>query len=397
MFSSFYGFGGFIHRVDSMKLYSEKANQEANKIGYKYGIARALLGLVNSRAFQRIKDSTSKKYIQQAILIGEEINNDSILAMAYYQLAGFEYEVDNYKKAIQYFERAGDYGTVGEVYTWLTMHYTYKGEYEEAFEYAQKSLELSKKNAHTAWGHELVQWALYNMSDLYKAAGDYETAMSCLRQAREYGKLHELEWNMDDGIGELLALMNMPDSSLYYLQNFKRNAPMNQLGADIFIGETYLSMKEYGKAKQLFQYVVDSLKKSNNPFLPFLTRGLINIGKAYAGEKNYKSAFKYTKEGYKIIHYFKDPQFVMETYKLLSDVYHHLGNNDSAYFYLNKYTILKDSAQNKQFLWRLNSKLNKYKQVAESAKKEAQIALLNRDNKIKQQQLNRKLSKSIFY
>ena len=387
MFASFYGFGGFIHRVDSMKLYSEKANLEANKIGYKYGIAKSLLGLVNSKVFQRIKDSTAKKYIQQAILIGAEIKSDSILAMAYYHLAAFEDEVDNYKKAIQYFEKTGDYGTVGEVYTWLCMHYTSKGEYEEAFEYAQKSLELSKKNAHTAWGHELVQWALYNMADLYKAAGDYETAMSCLRQAREYGKLHELEWNMDDGIGELLALMNKPDSSLYYLQNFKQTAPMNQLGADMFIGETYLSMKEYGKAKQLFQYVVDSLKKSKNPFLPFLTRGLINIGKAYAGEKNYKSAFKYTKEGYKIIHYFTDPQFVMETYKLLSDVYHHLGNNDSAYFYLNKYTTLKDSAQNKQFLWRLNSKINKYKQVAENAKKEAQIALLNKDNKIKQQQL----------
>jgi tetratricopeptide (TPR) repeat protein len=398
MFASFSGFGGFVHRADSIKLYSEKANQEANKIGYKYGIAKSLLGLVNSKEFQRIKDPTSKQYIQQAILIGEEIKNDSILAMAYYHLAGLEDEVDNYKKAIQYFEKAGDDGTVGEVYTWLSMHYTYKGEYEEAFEYAQKSLELSKKNAHTAWGHELVQWALYNMADLYKAAGDYETAMSCLRQARDYGKLHELEWNMDDGIGELLALMNKPDSSLYYLQNFKRNSPMNQLGADMFIGETYLSMREYGKAKQLFQYVVDSLKKSKDPFLPFLTRGLINIGKAYAGEKNYKSAFKYTKEGYKIIHYFTDPQFVMETYKLLSDVYHHLGNNDSAYFYLNKYTTLKDSAQNKQFLWRLNSKLNKYKQVAENAKKEAQIALLNKDNKIKQQQLKQEamLKKFLF-
>jgi len=387
MFASFYGFGGFIHRGDSMKLYSAQANQEANKIVYKYGIAKSLIGLVNSKTYQRIKDSTSKKYIQQAILIGEEIKNDSLLAMAYYHLAEFEDEVGNYKKAIQYFEKVGDNGTIGEIYTWLCMHYTYKGEYEEAFEYGQKSLDLSKKNAHTAWGHELVQWGLYNMADLYKAAGDYETAMSCLRQAREYGKLHELEWNMDDGIGELLALMNKPDSSLYYLQNFKRAAPMNQLGADMFIGETYLSMKEYGKAKQLFQYVVDSLKKSKNPFLPFLTRGLINMGKAYAGEKNYKSAFKYTKEGYKIIHYFTDPQFVMDTYKLLSDVYHHLGKNDSAYFYLNKYTTLKDSAQNKQFLWRLNSKLNKYKQVAENAQKEAQIALLNKDNKIKQQQL----------
>jgi len=162
---------------------------------------------------------------------------------------------------------------------------------------------------------------------------------------------------------------------------------MNQLGADMFIGETYLSMREYGKAKQLFQYVVDSLKKSKDPFLPFLTRGLINVGKACAGAQNYKDALKYTKEGFKIIRYFTDPQFVMETYKLLSVVYHHLGNNDSAYFYLNKYTTLKDSAQNKQFLWRLNSKLNKYKQVAENAKRESQIALLNKDNKIKQQQL----------
>jgi tetratricopeptide (TPR) repeat protein len=302
MFSGFYGFGGFIHRVDSMKVYSEKANQEANKIGYKYGIAKSLLGLVNVKGFQRIKDSTSKRDLQEAILIGEEIKNDSILAKAYYHLAGFEDEVGNYKKAIQYFERAGDYGTVGEVYTWLCMHFTYDGEYEEAFEYAQKSLELSKKNAHTAWGHELVQWALYNMADLYKAAGDYESAMNCLRQAREYGRLHELEWNMDDGIGELFALMNKPDSSLYYLQSFKRNAPMNQLGADMFIGETYLSMKEYQKANQLFHYVVDSLKKSKDPFLPFLTRGLINVGKACAGEKNYKDALKYTKEGYKIIH-----------------------------------------------------------------------------------------------
>jgi tetratricopeptide (TPR) repeat protein len=130
MFSSFYGFGGFIHRVDSMKLYSEKANQEANKIGYKYGIARSLLGLVNVKGFQRIKDSTSKRYIQKAILIGEEIENDSILATAYYNLAGYEDEVGNYKKAIQYFERTGDYGTAGEIYTWLSMHYTYTGEFE---------------------------------------------------------------------------------------------------------------------------------------------------------------------------------------------------------------------------------------------------------------------------
>jgi tetratricopeptide (TPR) repeat protein len=395
-FGSFYGLGGFEHRTDSMKLYAQEANKLANKTGYKYGIAKSLLALVNSKGFQGIKDSVSMKDLKEAIGIGEEIKNDSILGKAYYQLAGFEDKAGNYKKAIQYFEKAGDFGTVAEVYTWLCMDYTYKGEYEVAFEYGQKSLELAKKNAHTAWGHELVQWALYDMADLYKAAGDYESAMTSLKEARQYGQLHDLEWNMSDGIGDVFLLMNKPDSALYYLEDFKRNAPMNQLGADLRIGETYLSMHAYAKAKQLFKFVVDSLKKSKDPFLPFLTRGLINMGKAYAGENNYKDAFKYAKEGYSIIRYYSDPQFLMDTYKFLGDVYHHIGRNDSAYLYLNRYSILKDSTQNTQFLWRLNNKLNIYKKAAEDEKKKAEIGLLNKNIKIKSQQLKQETQQKYF-
>jgi len=369
-----------------MRLYAEAANKEATRIDYKYGIAKSLLHLVNSKLFLQIKDSISKINLQQVIQLGEKLKNDSIIGLAYYALAGFGDQAANYKKAILYLNKAGNVKTVGEIYTWLTMVYTNKGEYEEGLEYAEKSLDLTMKNANDDWGYKLVQWSMYNLAELYKAAGDYENAMEVLRKARHYGEPHNL-WNMDDQIGILLALMNKPDSSLYYLQNFKKNAPFNQLGADMFIGETYLTMQEYDKAAQLFHGVVDSLKKSKAPFLPFITKGLINLGKAYAGEQKYKTALKYATEGFRVIQNFSDPQFVMDVYKLLSGIYHHVGEDDSAYVYLERYTTLKDSIQNKQFLWRLNNRLNNYKRQVEETKKESKIRLLDKDNKIKQQQL----------
>jgi len=70
-------------------------------------------------------------------------------------------------------------------------------------------------------------------------------------------------------------------------------------------------------------------------------------------------------------------------YNSLSSVYPHLGNSDSAYFYLQKYVNLKDSIVTRQFLFRINN----YKRAAEDAKKESRIGFLNRDNKIKLQQL----------
>jgi sensor histidine kinase YesM len=53
---------------------------------------------------------------------------------------------------------------------------------------------------------------------------------------------------------------------------------------------------------------------------------------------------------------------------------------------------MKDSLQNKQFIWRLNN----YKKVAEVTRKEAQIGLLNKDNKIKEQQLKQEATLKYF-
>src|SRR5204862_5313411 len=73
----------------------------------------------------------------------------------------------------------------------------------------------------------------------------------------------------------------------------------------------------------------------------------------------------------------------MTGYELLSRIQYHLGNNDSAYYYLDKYIILKDSIQNRQFLFRINN----YKKAAADEKKQVQLMLMDKDNKLKTAQL----------
>jgi LytS/YehU family sensor histidine kinase len=62
-----------------------------------------------------------------------------------------------------------------------------------------------------------------------------------------------------------------------------------------------------------------------------------------------------------------------------------MRNPDSAYFYLQQYAALKDSVMRKQSFWRLSN----YKKQADFKKQFDQIALLDKDNKIKEEQLKR--------
>jgi len=108
------------------------------------------------------------------------------------------------------------------------------------------------------------------------------------------------------------------------------------------------------------------------------------LSRIYDTLKNHEASLQYAKEGlYNAQRKNRRPE-MMQACQLLSRAYHHLHNNDSAYSYLLKYVTLKDSIQSRQFLLRIYNS----KKESEDAKKESRIGLLNRDNQIKQQQLN---------
>ena len=114
----------------------------------------------------------------------------------------------------------------------------------------------------------------------------------------------------------------------------------------------------------------------------------LDLAKIWFGKYDYQRALSNarTAQNY-LLTWAKRNERIIDNCQLLSEIFNKLGQNDSAYFYLKKYTYLKDSFLTRQFYIRLND----YKKQAEEAKKIGQIRLLQKDYLIKEQQLQQQI------
>jgi len=390
------GSGGFVHRFDSNYKYSSLANEEAQKINYKKGMGTALVSMGNLEVILAFKNKTTflvaEKYLKQGIEIGEGLNDNQMLGFAYAAFCKIKNSIENEKKAYAYFAKAGDPDGQALMATWLCEGLSDIGEYEEGIDYCQAALKLNKisvlKRANSEWGHSMVLESYSNLSSLYKAAGDYETAMSYLLQARQYTTDFNMGSMNDDETAKLFITMGQIDSAIYYLDKFKskkysdsNEANWNQIQANLISGKIYLFQKSYDRAINTFKSVIDTFRKSDRK--NDLIEPLIETGNAFTGRGDYKTALKYADEGTNLALERKNRPALLKGYKLLSESYYRLGNLEMAYQYLGRYIDLKDSIQNRQFLWKLKT----YKAESEEEKKTSQINLLNKNNQLKEQKL----------
>jgi hypothetical protein len=391
------------HRGDSIYKYASLAYKEASAINYKYGMSVGLLNLLSSygvrsnfkdSVFEKaVKDSLFTKYSNRALQLAKEVGDNELLGRAYYKSSDHDDPIINYKKSIDYYHKAGDDKMELEVATALVWQFTGGVEDETAIDYADRCLKLAAKITPTIpWHYELVQWSFINLADLYKAAGDYETALDYIRQSDAYGKAHDA-MKMDDNLCELYYLVGKYDSAIMYWHNWKKDYDTYYFGfkatGNNLLGNIYLKQKKYDSAIAMYNTSLDLFKKNGKYTIHFgygLIRPLLFMGEAYVAKKDYKTAYKYAREGLGFAREKKDKPGMMQGEELMSRIYHSLGKNDSAYSSLLQYIGLKDSLQNKQFLWRLKS----YKKSAEDEKKQARLMLLDKDNKLKDAALKQK-------
>jgi hypothetical protein len=404
------GYISNINRKDSVNYYRSIAYDEAQRIGYKSGIAMGLIFLAGNDAYMNRPlqaEDTKTKSIRKAIQMAEEDNNNEVLGHGYFTLGDmpsirndFEKHTGYYKKSVDCFLKAGDTLLAAEIVNWLVQDYAERGEYEQAFDYGKLAVDLSKKartkNISLSWQEFLVQFSLSSMYDLSTTAADYEGAMKVLQEMDLFGKLHKgSEWDITGFTADLYCKMGKYDSALFYMNRWisyyeKTNASAATFGkghsAIIWriLGQIYLdSTKEYDKAISIFKNWSDTLMKYAPGNNIATTDFFISIGQAYDGKKEYPRALQYAKKGLVQANENNQRPVMMKAYKTLSDIYHHMNSNDSAYEYLQKYNIIKDSIQTRQFLLRI---YNSNKAVKDE-KNFAQLGFLIKDNKIKQQQL----------
>jgi hypothetical protein len=126
---------------------------------------------------------------------------------------------------------------------------------------------------------------------------------------------------------------------------------------------------------------IENLRKGNDQW--DLMRVLIDAAKAYDGKKNEVTALQYAREGFSIAQKASVKPYMIDGYQLLSEINNHLQKNDSAYFFMQRFILLKDSVANEQFLWRLTN----YKKQTDFKNKIEQVTLLKQDNNIKAEKL----------
>ncbi len=407
--------------ADSAYRYAIMAKNESQKINYKRGIAYSMINL-NEATFFYVIDNNNKgvnnsetfsrwdEYLKQLFTLAKELNDNEIWGNAYYWQAdmyakknNLKAKLESQKKSLSYFQKAGNEFRESEISTWICMHYSGNGEYEDGFDYCKRSLQLAKKlvtqSGPDDFDDYMLQQALMNMSDLYTAAGDYGTALDYLRQSEQFRLSHKsaTTWSLESEIIELFKKMELRDSVMHYeeLLNAKNpvnvNKPINMWQAER-LGGTFFLKGEYDSSLIMYKKAIDGFRKNKNANSKGIKNSLTGAAKVYMAKKNYQPAFQLAKESLSIAQHDGDRVSISENCELLSNLFYSTGKTDSAYLYLKRYTLIKDSIINRQFLWRLNN----YKSEVDEARKEARIGFLNRDNKIKEQQLKQEATFKYF-
>jgi tetratricopeptide (TPR) repeat protein len=367
--------------------WANPAYKESVIIHYNEGKAKSLM-LMGVTGIFRKNIVLAEKYLRESLGIYEALQSDFGLGWCNIWLGQALYSQDKFdealacqKKSIFFLEKTNDWEGEGKAWAWIGMTYATLGNYDSSFLYCSKSLFIRQKMS----DHACVVLSYINMGQLYKAAGSFVDALDYYNQGLQYAKVHhinkfDINWTYFEVVGTIYRYLNNPDSSYYFLQKSVYEDSTNEM-TRISFGETLLMRNQYDSALKIFLKPVDAFRKGNDKY--DLMRVLMDASKANFAKGNTKTALLYGLETYSIAKQARARQFLLEGNLLLSKIYHQIHQYDSAYLYDEKFATLKDSLVNSQFLW----KLTNFKERTEFKNKMDQLAVLDNENKIKEEKL----------
>jgi PAS domain S-box-containing protein len=315
----------------------------------------------------------------------------------------------NVKKADYYYQKASNY------YDW--------SRYQLAKEYYEKALIEFKKHKNKIG----IAKTFKGLGITVSVWSDYEGSIGYLQQARdiytEFGDQQGIETiNLAMGVvmeqwGKIDVALNYYENALNYFE--EKHDIFNQANLRLHIGDLYIKKGNYNKALDYY-FTAENLEKLkphkklraitlSNIAEAFYFMGkyreameyqdealklkyeigdrkriaisLIDLGKIHLALKNYNKAVNYAKEGYKIANMSLLSSEALESLHLLSEGYSSLRKLDSAYFYLNKYIVLKDKIFNDENTKTLNNLQIKYN-TREKEKENQVLKLKNSQNEL---------------
>ncbi len=382
---------------DSSRYYSQTALRESEKINYFKGIGHAHSALARTENGLGGTSPGKEQHYLKAIDAFEKINDQYALANAYSEL-GYVYRylgkhqssVEYSKKAISLIEKtAYSPGEIIIMYDDLSYYFQQTGNYKESFEYRKKSFELNKKNNNT-FG---IFICLQSFGNLFIEAGDKESADDYYQRAIDFYRSKSIDKRQySRAIGLIFLSLSNNDSALFYLNNALSDADSQTWANALKVNfkrfvhteraKVFLNSNQYEKAIECLKEPLEFYSE-NRDKKSLGAASMLTMGQAQFGLKNYPAALKYAKEAFQLSKQLNRKKDTKDASRLLWKIYDNLNNNDSAYYYLQQFlTIKEDLEKNKSF-----NELALFKATQKDEERQARMDLLNKENKIKEQEL----------
>jgi two-component system, NtrC family, sensor kinase len=384
------------------RYYSSEALAVSTHIHYEEGIGNALLNaaLIIDKTPNLNKQKALRAF-QTALPFLKKSGHQPSIAFCMQEIAESSHIVGELGQAILYFDSVmrivqglGD--TAWSVYP-LTMKghcYYDMGDYRQAYQIGIEALQLAERTKIAELkGHALVQ-----LANLYLGAALPEIALGYVHKVLEI-QPDQLKHDQKDwpwyvwwGLtraGEAYLQLKQTDSAV----SIFRLLPKSGTDGDdeFFIGHLYTALRQYNKALSSFNRGYNLENQIGHEI--GAARLANELGRTYLVLKNFDSAIYYAKNALfraQKIHALLEMRNAVGT---LNDIYAQTKNYAEVYRYSQWYKSLNDSLVPEEYKQKLA--LVEVRNELDNQKQQALI--LNKDNEIKKQQLNREaLIKKIF-
>jgi len=383
-------------RSDSALHYANLAFEYASTFNDNVGKCVSLLTQADVQGRLLGNMEIMEKKCKLAIEFLQKEKAPTVLSLAYYKLAiayhnegKDELALTAAFKAKEISNAVKDYPGIGWSTEAIGLIYCHKGEYWKSFENLIESERIGKELNDSL----LTAVSLAFIGRCFNRVGDPQRALDYYRQFLRYATPFVLLWPHIEDIAYAQLQLKQYDSVYYYQQ-------MHQKNLSLLIGEPMVLKRfktffwGYSVEVQLAREQYDTVISGINAQLTYLRekgdvfplmQSLLALGKAYQAKGKFSSAIGITRELLSSARKFSNNLFQKDANQLMSSLFDQTKQPDSAYVYFKNYIGIKDAMDTTQFAQRTAL----YVAASEA---ESRISLLERDRKIKEQQLvlNRK-------
>lgn len=367
-----------IHDYRKFYFYLRKAYDESINQGYSEGVIQ---GRIELAVFEYAQDVYRKKL--QELVNALKQGDPKLYGLAclrYSNHVGFDSSIYYRKAALSCYEKADYQEGILEASSSLTEIFISKYQFENAFSYCEKALKSGLYFADTWWGQTRLRKAYLSMAEIYAQAGDNKTSFKYLLFARKIEETAKLN-NLSEIYSSLVYSQNgQLDSAQHYL---RRTVSFNGPEFDLIRGEIYLNLRDYESALFHLKAAEDPIRGQAS--MVFIPRLLIDLAHCYLYKNNLYQSLFYIKMAMELAEPTRLKHIIAEACKLLAKFYEIRSMHDSSAVYYKKYAELKDSLNNRQLVWQMNNRLYYFERAAEDQKRNNEILILQKNNIIARQ------------